>query len=198
MPNISVPTDNLYKFCAISGLFIFIISMLVPDYFRFVVSEKRGNVSIQDGVLILREKFLERDFEKFLRRFKNVSGQLKLEGDIRHFESIEEYVDLIEQQNPEKLKELEFKRLQALKKEINQIEVKQRELHEMSINVDHAKLRIEFYDDIIATIKIYKFFGILLGLALSCFGFFFWYSKIQKYEDRNLRKQHKLKKQKGD
>ena len=105
---------------------------------------------------------------------------------------------MIEQQNPEKLKELEFKRLQALKKEINQIEVKQRELHEMSINVDHAKLRIEFYDDIIATIKIYKFFGILLGLALSCFGFFFWYSKIQKYEDRNLRKQHKLKKQKGD
>lgn len=76
---LSLPTDNLYKFMAISGLVILIISLIFPFYFKkkftFRIYEIRKNHNIN----MIKKEGIERKVSKLEDGLKQVRSQADLD-----------------------------------------------------------------------------------------------------------------------
>lgn len=87
------PTDNLYKFLSIAGLFVIVVSLSIPVYFILGMRQKLTEFRTEAAVLSVELKYLKQDAE-----------QVSTEKDKRGRSAMED--------NPErraKLKELEIR-----------------------------------------------------------------------------------------
>ena len=142
---INPPTDNLYKFIAISGVVILILSVGFP--FSMATN------------LLIKEAEITGDYIKLLdeSKFEDVPGAL-FTGDPK---KSKEHIDYLNKQTKERNRHLRV------------VEQKERILKIL-------KQEIKFYTWV-------GFVGGTLGLAVSLCGFYLWYSRVQKYEDINLK-----------
>ena len=150
---INPPTDNLYKFIAISGVVILILSVGFPF-------SKATNLSI-------KEAEITGDYIRLIEesKFGDAPGAL-FTGDTK---KTKEHIDFLNKQTKESNRHLRG------------IEQKER-------IVKILKQEIRFYTWV-------GIVGGTLGLAVSLFGFFLWYSRVQKYEDIILKNRTEARQQ---
>ena len=132
IPNL--PTDNLYKFIALSGLSIFLFSFFIPLYLNYSINQQIAEVLSDLHVVESKMDRLEntpKDSPHFERRFKEVE---LLNDKVRKANELTKYLRL------------------------NQLSV---------LN--------------------YKYIGVTIGVFLSVLGFYLWYTRVQKYLDKELR-----------
>lgn len=138
---INPPTDNLYKFIAISGVVILIMSVGFPF-------SKATNLSIKEAEITA-------DYIRLLEesKFGDDSGTL-FTGNPK---KSKEHTDFLNKQTKESNRTL-------------------REIEQKERIFKIFKQEIRFYTWVGAV-------GATFGFAVSLWGFFLWYSRVQKYED---------------
>jgi hypothetical protein len=142
IPNL--PTDNLYKFMALSGLLILILSISYPTYHTLELEKQRMMISGEIEILKSETDLLERIvFERTKRQYK--------------------------------LTDPEFLQVVQLKKVLAKIKAQGMQL-----------------DLLESQIKRYEWFcwvGFFIGLLLSVSGFSLWYIRVQRFQDKILKRQ---------
>lgn len=154
------PTDNLYKFIAISGLILILVSMVIP----FIKSEeillqtqkdslKLSIFEIQSKYLDENVEFLKSRMEKLLEENKDTKftnedkeDAIKLQNDLMQLE-----IDLANIKNKNNITEESLNTLRNLRKTFSLVGV--------------------------------------LGFVLATFGFLMWYVKLQFHLDKIIEKQ---------
>lgn len=177
IPN--VPTDNLYKFIAISGLalFIFSISSILylqkNKYENLINLAEKNDLNAADSIKAMDSIFY---YNKLLiiekNDFKNKFGFFY---DSLNLETIKLKSGL--KANVERILTIELQ----LKKMKSVIEYEKAELN---IRNEIEKIKSTLY----GILYLLLYLLIFLGLAFSFFGFIQWYFKTQKYYDKKLKK----------
>jgi len=140
------PTDNLYKFIAISGLLIFLASSIFPQ------------IVYKDYAM----KFAE------------------IEGDLRVMQNQLDTLNRIMDTEPD----------DPLANKENDIEIKRRviELDKGLAEVLRKReLRVAL-SDYARRWQLFGYIGMSLGLVMMGGGFYLWYSRLQKYEDKLMKR----------
>ena len=139
----SLPHDNLYKFVALSGIALLLISIPYPlgklDELAMQLAELEGQVS----VLAVKRNQL-----------KNETTTLN--------------------QDPSS-----FSDAVARLHKAQELEIAAAELDAKLRQVESSVTRINSY-------KLYFSFGAGIGSVLALFGFFLWYWRIQRHQDKKL------------
>jgi hypothetical protein len=167
MEMLKPPTDNLYKFMAIFGLLIFILS-----YIPIVHSQQ----------LELEWTILQCDFDTNVTNpLNNMGIEMKTQT-----ESLNKILQLIN------------------KKDNAEAAINIEKANKMLENIDipDFKTKLGHFDEMIKRmnilikkdvfIKYELYLGIISGIVgfiLMCLGFYFWYSKLQKYQDMIIKKE---------
>ncbi len=168
----SFPTDNLYKFLAISGLFICIFSIVFPKTRTGEINQKTIELKTRTKVLGIEVDEIVNDsvqLHEDLDRLKNDIGRLKKTKNTATLDK--------------KLSEMEEKRIEIRHNDIRSI-IKRIELEGQ---IDQIKALTE---DLMSYNKYFKV-GISLGIVLSYIGFFCWFFLVQYPSDILLRRQVK-------
>jgi hypothetical protein len=168
------PTDNLYKFIAISGLMLIVFSF-VPNYISFKFTEQ------QIGYIGNQYKFIVESDQLIKDINKQVENQKQLIRDL------EELPKKTNGENNEKL--LQVKK--NLEEEAKKLGEKQ-----IAMNLKEAELKtageyITFYDLTITRLVSLSVIIFLVGVFFVVVGFYFWYQKMQKPNDLILISQTK-------
>lgn len=182
------PTDNLYKFMAISGL-MFLALAIVPFLLNFKLSEMRiqrdaefdlANIEKENT---LRKDKIELDYKKFILSQAFNPNLTPNEEEKIYDEYLEGQFSNLS---------LEMKKMQVVKKVINEskdLSEKIKEIDtELADRVSGNEL-IRYYDDQIYNLTTITIATTLFGLILAIFGFYLWYVKFQKPNDFVLKNQ---------
>ncbi len=181
IPNL--PTDNLYKFVALTGVVLLILSLLYPESQRTTI---RDEITLYNGEV--RKLNFERDKSK--RKLKDIKEQVK-ELDKKTNckcnsivnDSIISRTKILE--GPDELVKLSLE-IDRLVEEYVSIN---RELNMKVAEID-AKLELinnknQDLEELNEATSLFIPFSFLLSIA----GFFLWYDNTQKYQDRVLKEQ---------
>jgi hypothetical protein len=190
MSIIQPPTDNLYKFMAISGLLIFGFFLVWPTLQIFqlsretiqlqgemdaldvevdIISESITNLKKEDALLEKRTADLRKRVQNLATLPKKV---LKSKGI-----NIEAESDRLHQDEITIIKKAEELREKNDLLRIKNVElITKRKLLESAL----AHFRTEV---------IMLFVGAIVGLLLSTWGFWLWYFRVQRFQDMIIRKQ---------
>ncbi len=160
-----LPTDNLYKFIAMSGLITLIISFLYPLYFEheFVLKVLQNTTEATKARVELDH--LTEDLNSLIRELASLDKDFK-RGKLK------EYVIRVEQMA---ITEKE------VKEKGRQIAIKNAEIQGKAEAIDYLKASTEM-------IKNYSIGFKIIGLSLAVFGFYLWYVKLQRYQDKQVKK----------
>jgi hypothetical protein len=212
------PTDNLYKFLAISGLLLIVVSF-IPNYFNFQLWEQKVDYLRQQKVFIAEIEKFNKDYEALNKNLNNLNQKYGESTDTYKviFELQENLDKELKERNYQKAKELyevylsnkqiileKKKVIDELKANIDndskEIKNKEIEIETKKAELDKTKDLIELYDEEIARLKLMSYLLFILGIITAFIGFYFWYSKIQKFNDLILvndakeKQQEKIKK----
>ena len=158
----SIPTDNLYKFIALSGT----ILVLLTGY----IAETRVS-EVEDAILEANET---------LRIIKTKSDALKLNA-----ENIKTTIkNSISNQNGKYQKDSTKLQIEYTSNEIKELLQKIQET-DLVIQIEHSKSisktkKVEQLHERSKMIVIRSFIAMFIGIFMACFGFFFWYIRVQK------------------
>ena len=169
-----IPTDNLYKFLAISGLALALYSFVVPlDMARQLERENVLNLGERKHLLLnwtqLEELASEhkKDTDNLTKRVlslaeknREMPAELREEFKIQLYASIKNKNELIKKKHEFKLNELAYNNKLAVYK-FNKVEAKKQ--------------------------KLISYFAGFCGVLMTVAGFCLWYIRIQKWHDRLLK-----------
>lgn len=181
------PTDNLYKFMALSGI-VLVAAFGVPLVFFHQAGTEYLDQLFGSKELEVQEKFanerlgmLEGRKQQLLNRKNELQNRLnglkraststdadKLEGQIKEAEN---EIEKIDDSSHDLSLNLELKRAQVA--------------HEETISYNRSR------DSLV--LMVVGALWVLLGLALSIVGFTLWYKKLQRYQDRKVIEEAKIK-----
>lgn len=182
----TLPTDNLYKFMAISGLLIVIFFLSILIYSIFIIETKRleidNNIDITNTNIELTKKYLAIETKYLndmldLLNYKNEFTKI-IPKDL----NINKYID-------------DYKEFIKDRKEINEINYK----IGLKLNENHSKVELEIQKNknyvkelnkivnFFIVLGIICFFGMLSGAYLAFKGFVLWKEKLQDHLDQNIK-----------
>lgn len=169
----SIPTDNLYKFCAVSGVVLLLFGATFPVQKLFETQNNVDRARTEINILAQQVAFLAED-------------QGSLHADLSELENkTDAAVANLASANLPSLRA----RTATVRKTVNTVSENRRQLLLSSIrlkgNVDHATHLIHRMWLYIAGAAMFMFGG----LALSRFGFMRWYDRVQKPADELLTRQ---------
>ncbi len=191
------PTDNLYKFVALSGLLLLVVSLVLPAYAVVNLEWKRleavRELNITKGE-IEQSKTAELEVK---------SAKLTIDAALKEADAANLRVDAVQKQkvSVKKLKELK-EAVKQLEKTLSNVSDAQSRLHEkidaytkivnnVSVRTIDNEYQGEVVDSVLAMEKASEVLGLcggILGVVLAVGGFAFWYRKVQVFEDRILKK----------
>ncbi len=201
------PTDNLYKFVAIFGLVLFIASIYL---YSEIKDEK--SIKTQKALQILplksdlameklNKSILQREAEE-----NNTSLNSKILMEKETVDSVEDELLLIDKTNVEKLDKRLDLSMQLVQKTIDIVKLQDeknkavsefnKNIEYSNINMNEIKNELERIDkngdelaDYYASIEkvdrwsaLLSFSGVI-GFFMMILGFYFWYVRVQKYQD---------------
>jgi hypothetical protein len=201
IPNL--PTDNLYKFMALLGTVLVVLSVWFPMTRLLEVDQKLIDVDAEGKILDLDMKSLERESKDLEQEVKQLDHEKEeLEQVVSYFEREMETFkkhpkpttkDVAGAKN--RLEEIKNKNLEHGQKrqEFNQ---KTRELAQKTLEIqkqhillgakgEQVKVLIQHSQDI----RWLMYFGGIIGLLLMILGFFGWLWLVQIPQDQILRQQ---------
>lgn len=195
------PTENLYKFIAISGILL-IIASYYPSYLTFKLGEQYYD-------LMRNQKILIADLDNINKRLSDVNQTAS--SLTEKYKEIEKKGDeIIEFSKQKNIKNKEIAKsikqeienykylqaeIEALKKRLESIDnleefrakSEQQDIKNAELKVTSAQL--EFYGNEIDRLKQLSWILFITGLGMIGYGFNRWYTKIQKINDAILSKQ---------
>ena len=205
MPNI--PTDNLYKFLSLSGIAIFIFSIVYPVYLSKQLDDLVNETTTSIGLMEIETEFLSKKLNELSEESSKKTDEKSKDCDYKKENNPEKDLkklleNLYDEKNCDSLKfiyqykdEL-FRELKKLKENQKQL-IEMRELnHQHNINNYQIKRKIEINRELandLKTIHRFAFLGIVLGIILAIIGFYLWYNKVQKLLDEKIRLELKEK-----
>jgi predicted S18 family serine protease len=192
------PTDNLYKFIALTGLLILVISIVLPSYALYALELKRleaaREINITKGEIEESKalKLLLDSAEKTV-----ASAKLEAEGAL-------EYAKLakLKKGSPStKLKTWEEaesrleKAMTHLRDTSSDYGKKTDEYYKLASSIARRTIDNEYQTEVLEAVnvgvvltKLLIICGVPLGLIFMLVGFLLWYRKVQKFEDKVLEK----------
>lgn len=176
----TLPTDNLYKFLALSGLVIALFSSIFPSMRISEIKQKSIEVETQIELLGIDTGYLETDIIDTLVSKGNLSPK-----DKEHFRK---YLFNLLKKNDVKEWDEESEPILSLKE---QAPFRSR-LNELRKKIAEVKGQRKKYIALLNEVKSYHWMlliGGLFGLVMSSLGFWLWYLLVQKPNDILLRKQ---------
>ena len=182
------PTDNLYKFMALSGIVLILAGVIVPPvFFQQTGMEYLAQLRSSDE-LGVQEKFVKERLDTLKSREQQASSEKdKL------------------QQRLDKLKptsnSTEADRLEARIKEANhEIESIADSAYELRLNLELKRAQFKYEETVslnrLRTSRQFVLVGWVLGLVgvfLSFVGFRRWYKRLQKFQDQLVLKEAQAK-----
>ncbi len=194
----NLPTDNLYKFCALLGLGL----MVFNSYYNFEMLSK----SNQDMILFngeLKKHLYELALHE--KKAKKLFGELKQTIKFRedYIKKQESLVSTYKKNNLTKseIQDLNIsidrdenvwvengKFIDSLQKAFNS---EQESLKLKTIDIDTKSNQIDYENNKTNYYTIFLFLGSIIGVYLTKYGFSNWI-KIQKIMDKNLKKMNNI------
>ncbi len=174
------PTDNLYKFMAVSGIVLIIAGFFVPPVFFLqagmeYLTQLRGSDELK-----VQRKFTAERLET-----------LKLRGD-RAKEELKRLGELKVPSNSAEADKLESRKKEA-EHEIESIEDAS---HELSLNLALKQAQTDYEEMVSFNRRLSARMFVLGGWIVGLMGFFFsfigfrrWYKRLQKFQDRLVAKE---------
>ncbi|OHB54997.1 MAG: hypothetical protein A2173_02320 [Planctomycetes bacterium RBG_13_44_8b] len=193
MNPLEIPTDNLYKFVAISGIVILLFSF-IPRYHAHKLQLK--SISLKSDI-----KILELDKTRFKYKYSEVENKINETGN--KTVKLEQEVDDIfvkvkekarDPNDLRKMNEETARKIKLIKEEWRQVENENSKLEEMiyEIKVRDTKIssereRIKCILKVV-TIELYTGIGsFVCGLLMAVWGFRNWYTKLQIFQDELIK-----------
>jgi Ca2+/Na+ antiporter len=162
------PTDNLYKFIAISGILLVLYNLIFTSQFLINNHVQAQKISNELDIVEIEQNHLHEDILYLKKKVSILSENLEKK-------SVEE--------SSEELKE--FSTLNAkLKTKNREIEIK---IKEMENKNKLLKDRVKFGIFLI----IIGLITFIVGIYLTYRGFYLWYHRLQKYQDTLIKKKSK-------
>ena len=192
------PTDNLYKFIALTGLLVLIISVVLPAYALVTIEMKRLDVvrELNKTSATLEEaKSLGIEAEAATHDAHAASSQV--DAAVARYKAMPKSKHPSRQEATERLRRLDeieaaTQRLrdtaQKLQSKTEELGKKTAEAHTRSIETDYQNEVLETINLGFVLSKILLLIGSLVGLVIALLGFVLWYRKVQLFEDRVLEK----------
>lgn len=182
----SVPTDNLYKFMALAGLVIVVLSIVLP---ASKISEiERLSVEIDSDILLLEAEtqWYREDSEKLANEWKK--KQDIVERGLNRVESLERgeqksELDTLRAKNEKFMMEINDS-YQTLMERGRQAQRKHLAIKGKIMAKNQLLGEAVFYDR-------FMLFGSFFGLIIASSGFVFWYARVQKIIDEELKQKIK-------
>ncbi len=176
------PTDNLYKFLAISGIVLFLVAVFYPEYRR---TEIRDEITLYNSEI--NKLSIEKSKAKMkLDEIKNELDELEANIEIKKSTVNDSVISRVRVLSGKKeIVDLSHKidRLVYEWKDINrEIELKSIEINTKSKLIDDKNSDVKVFDD---AANILGPFSVLV----MTLGFILWYEKTQKLQDKVLAEQ---------
>ncbi len=166
IPNL--PTDNLYKFVSLTGVVLALVCFGVLEY---RISKQ---VKLDTEISLGKEAF-----GYFERKLERISTTAKT--DLKAVKAKEDKDEEIKKSEIEEAS-LALSQYKELKSRIDNFDQEIMALrHKSEIAENHHQRTLR--------IRPLMLFGGFFGIALSCAGFYFWYYRLQKYQDMLLQNQ---------
>ncbi|MEJ6121350.1 hypothetical protein MT390_05625 [Vibrio sp. 2-Bac 85] len=167
----SIPTDNLYKFLSISGLWIFFIFIFIPEYIIYITSEKIRNIELNGVILSIESSALSKESREIEYLLKLEENKLKAEIKTNEeLDAIKSTGVILNDRNDKVSALIKNSKIAMAKHKIKLDEVK------------YYLTRLNF-------LKFIQNYGMFFGFCMSLIGFISWYFKIQRIEDKLRAKQ---------
>jgi cell division protein FtsB len=165
------PTDNLYKFIALSGVAIIILSMYFPNMLALQYYEADAKLDLEIHKAKAELDFSKKEVKTLEQivdnyNFGKTEENSRLEGKLSLFYSREEIKKKYERLN-ELIKEADIK----------DAEIQKLQSHVKTLWTLHRRiLYVSYASD-------------FLGWLLAFFGFYLWYKRVQIYHDKILKRE---------
>jgi hypothetical protein len=177
----SIPTDNLYKFMALSGILL-VIAAFIPQHWYYNLQIEYQELDGEANILMLKNEKLILEGKKIVREHE----KLTREGGILFKE----------------LAKRTTKELGEMTKEYDKILLETAEKAEKRANISYenkiAAERLLTLKKILVLkrrrINLYMWIANInfsTGILLTIWGFGLWYFKLQKYQDKIIKKPSK-------
>ncbi len=168
---IQPPTDNLYKFCAITGLIIIII----PTYFTYSQIDKLQleiiDLETEANVLNVETEQLEKEASQYGNELQ------KKEKDLQNAQ--------VDEGNPEKLIEVIESAKNLTDQNLADVFIKNvQEFKKRSIQVDGKKQKMDAKLNALKFYVSFTAFTFIIGTALAFFGFKKWHTMQKKLDQK--------------
>jgi hypothetical protein len=192
------PTDNLYKFIALTGLLILTLSLVLPGYVLVTLEMKRLEVVRELNITsaaLDEAKSLQIEAEAATHRAEAAS--LQVDAAQSRYKAIAKSKNPSRRELTERLKRLDD--VEAATESVRDAtKTLQSKTEELGKKVAEAKARsidTEYQNDVLETInlgfglaKLLLLIGLVVGVFIALSGFALWYRKVQVFEDQVLQR----------
>jgi len=178
-----IPTDNLYKFMAISGIVILVASFF-PFFHRYRLRLQTINLAGEKLILEMQREQLKDE----LKRIK----EYDVDPILQHYDKLqEEIASIIDKKGPnakiptglwKQSKGLEI-RHEEVSVEMKDVLHRLREINVANIQILTKELEIKYILGIMRKELEFVLFASLSGIILAALGFSLWYKKLQAPQD---------------
>jgi hypothetical protein len=198
IPNL--PTDNLYKFIALSGVFIYTSCLLIPIFGFDKLDSEILKTKIDLVVLKTDEIFLSKQYEELENDQNDIIKQLDKYRFQEKNDSIIDFEQLQKQFRKDEYREYYefifnyYDKIFPSAKLIQEWKSKRDELNKLNLELNKKSAIIveqtKFLHDSLDTLKKYKwiwFIGTFVGSFMCVIGFKLWYCRVQKFIDIKIK-----------
>jgi hypothetical protein len=181
LPNL--PTDNFYKFIALTGVFLFVISIFYPKYQQKIL---RDEIEIYNGEISKLNLEKTKSTEKQNELKKRIA--LLDEKSNCNFQSIVNDSIIVKNKVIDGPKEL-VQLSDEIDKLIDEYSQLNREFDLKAIEISTTRSLINHKENDLSELnKVTNVFA-PVSILIALTGFLFWYEKTQKYQDKVLKEQ---------
>jgi hypothetical protein len=192
------PTDNLYKFIALTGLLVLIVSVVLQAYALVTMEMKRLEVVRElnkTNATLSEAKGLGEEPEG--AKHDANAASVKLDAAVARYKAMPKSKHPSRQEATEQLRRLDEIEAasQRLRDASKELQSKAEELGRKTAEAHTRSIETEYQNEVLETInlgfvlsKILLLIGSLVGIVIALLGFVLWYRKVQLFEERVIRK----------
>lgn len=183
----ALPTDNLYKFMAISGVLIAMFFSLILIYSMYIIETKNLEIDNNINNIDINIEIFKKSSEIETNYINDLVENLKQKSELAKTiyknlntrELIKDYNEYLK--DKEKINEMIYKVKLKLEDNNNKLKF---EIQKNKSFIEELKKMANFF----IILSIICFLGIILGIYLAIKGFSLWKTRLQDYLDKNIKK----------
>lgn len=180
------PSDNLYKFTAIGGLILVVLSLFVPWKMNSELRITELNTDLELKKYDIEEKSLDASMAEVENAIQNIYLDYPYLKDLDEFLKTGRIKNKEHKETLSLLMDRDLEKIRKKEEPIASMLKQQRILSAQTINNYEKGM---FLSKQVETLKVISLMTLLIGLIMTIIGFWNWYFKFQIYQDRIVRAQ---------